>query len=73
MRSTGILRNSNEERGFGFIAPRRGGAELFVHVSAFPRDVLAARRRRERQLRVGACALSQLIKLYGPPRSSACW
>lgn len=38
MRSTGILRAWNEERGFGFIAPTQGGAELFVHISAFPRD-----------------------------------
>lgn len=38
MRSSGILRAWNEERGFGFIAPARGGAELFVHISAFPRD-----------------------------------
>lgn len=38
MRSSGILRSWNEERGFGFIAPTHGGAELFVHVSAFPRD-----------------------------------
>jgi cold shock CspA family protein len=38
VRSTGILRSWNEERGFGFIAPTQGGAELFVHVSALPRD-----------------------------------
>lgn len=38
MRETGILRSWNEERGFGFIAPTRGGAELFVHASALPRD-----------------------------------
>ncbi|MFT7776117.1 excalibur calcium-binding domain-containing protein [Roseateles sp.] len=38
MRSTGILRSWNDERGFGFIAPTQGGAELFVHVSAPPRD-----------------------------------
>lgn len=38
MRSSGILRSWNEERGFGFIAPTQGGAELFVHISAFPRD-----------------------------------
>lgn len=38
MRSSGILRSWNEERGFGFIAPMQGGAELFVHISAFPRD-----------------------------------
>jgi cold shock CspA family protein len=35
---TGVLRVWNEERGFGFIAPTGGGRELFVHVSAFPRD-----------------------------------
>ena len=35
---TGILRSWNDERGFGFIAPAHGGRELFVHISAFPRD-----------------------------------
>jgi|SRR5688572_25055710 len=38
MRLTGTLRSWKEDRGFGFIAPTRGGAELFVHVSALPRD-----------------------------------
>lgn len=38
MRSTGILRSWNDERGFGFIATTQGGPELFVHVSALPRD-----------------------------------
>ena len=38
MSLTGILRSWNEERGFGFIAPTHGGAEIFVHISAFPRD-----------------------------------
>ena len=35
---TGTLRSWNDDRGFGFIAPTHGGAEIFVHVSAFPRD-----------------------------------
>jgi len=34
----GILTSWNDGRGFGFIAPTHGGAELFVHISAFPRD-----------------------------------
>ena len=38
MRRTGMLRTWHEDRGFGFIAPADGGRELFVHISAFPRD-----------------------------------
>ncbi|MBS0583601.1 MAG: cold shock domain-containing protein [Proteobacteria bacterium] len=38
MRIHGTLARWNDERGFGFIAPAGGGDELFVHVSAFPRD-----------------------------------
>ncbi len=38
MRHKGTLRSWNEERGFGFIAPTQGGAELFVHVGALPKD-----------------------------------
>jgi cold shock CspA family protein len=34
----GTLKSWNDDRGFGFIAPTRGGRELFVHISAFPRD-----------------------------------
>lgn len=35
MRLEGTLRSWNEERGFGFIHPREGGDDVFVHISAF--------------------------------------
>ena len=38
MSLSGTLRSWNDERGFGFIAPTNGGREVFVHISAFPRD-----------------------------------
>lgn len=38
VRLAGILRSWNEDRGFGFIAPTHGEAELFVQISAFPRN-----------------------------------
>jgi cold shock CspA family protein len=38
MRTHGTLVKWNEERGFGFVAVGQAGAEVFVHVSAFPRD-----------------------------------
>lgn len=38
MRTHGTLTRWNEDRGFGFITTAEGSKELFVHVSAFPRD-----------------------------------
>ncbi|HZV55939.1 MAG TPA: cold shock domain-containing protein, partial [Rhodocyclaceae bacterium] len=38
MRIEGTLGKWNDDRGFGFIAPRQGGPEVFVHISAFPKD-----------------------------------
>lgn len=38
MRRHGHLTRWNDDRGFGFITPSGGGADLFVHISAFPRD-----------------------------------
>jgi cold shock CspA family protein len=38
MRIDGMLAKWNDDRGFGFIAPTNGGQEIFVHISAFPKD-----------------------------------
>ena len=38
MRTHGKLSKWNEQRGFGFIEAATGSAEIFVHVTAFPRD-----------------------------------
>ena len=38
MRTHGKLTKWNDDRGFGFIEPAVGTEEIFVHISAFPRD-----------------------------------
>ena len=37
-RFDGKLKSWNDKRGFGFIVTVQGGKEIFVHLSAFPRD-----------------------------------
>lgn len=38
MRVHGTLTKWNDDRGFGFIKPARESPDIFVHISAFPRD-----------------------------------
>jgi len=36
MRTEGLVKSWNDDRGFGFIEPIHGGQEIFVHIKAFP-------------------------------------
>ena len=38
VRLSGQISSWNDDRGYGFVAPSQGGAELFMHISALPRD-----------------------------------
>jgi len=38
LKTHGTLAKWNAERGFGFISPADGSADVFVHITAFPRD-----------------------------------
>jgi cold shock CspA family protein len=38
MRLHGTLTKWNDDRGFGFITPAKGTSDIFVHISAFPRE-----------------------------------
>lgn len=39
MRFDGVIKSWNEERGFGFIEPLKGGDEIYAHITAFPRGM----------------------------------
>jgi cold shock CspA family protein len=63
MRLNGTLKNWNSERGFGVIAALQGGQQIFVHMSAFPR---------ERRMPVEGDTLTFEIEMDGKGRRRAC-
>lgn len=59
--STGKVKFFNEAKGFGFITPDDGGADLFVHVTAIESGELADNDKVEYEIgegRKGPCAVS---------------
>ena len=36
MRFDGTLKSWNDDRGFGFVEPKQGGQDIFVHIKSFP-------------------------------------
>ena len=63
MRSAGTLAKWNDERGFGFILPNQAGDEIFVHISAFPKDGIRPR--------IGEVLSFEIANLDGKQRAVA--
>lgn len=66
VRLKGVLTTWNDDRGFGFVAPVVGGADVFVHITAFPEGAPRP---------VAGDEIEYLLEFSreGKPRASAAW
>jgi cold shock CspA family protein len=73
MRIDGKLAKWNDERGFGFIAPLQGGSEIFVHISAFPKDTPRPQPGEllSFEIAAGKDGKKRAVNARRPPRASA--
>ncbi len=75
MRFDGTIKSWNDDRGFGFIAPARGGEDVFVHVKAFKpragRPVLNQRVSFDVELGADGRKRACNVEPYRPLRASA--
>jgi cold shock CspA family protein len=73
MRFNGTLTRWNSERGFGFIAPDQGGQDVFVHISALPKDGLQPRigERLSFEVEAGKDGRKRAAAVARPGRASA--
>ena len=70
-RHEGKLASWNRERGFGFIAPQDGGAQVFIHVRAFPYGMdippIGSRLSYEVEVTADGKTRSRYVRVEGPP------
>lgn len=73
MRLKGIIKSWNDERGFGFIEPLRGGPDVFFHITAFPehlgRPQISQRVYFEVELGPEGKTRARYVEVFGHPRT----
>lgn len=73
MRSHGTLTKWNDDRGFGFITPAKASADIFVHISAFPRDGVRPRLYEliSFEVEAGADGKQRAVRVWRPGQKAA--
>ena len=73
MRTHGTLTKWNDDRGFGFVVSAKGDGDLFVHISAFPRDGVRPRLNEliSFEIEVGADGKRRAVRVMRPGQKSS--